>query len=129
MATLIASHSQGRYFSRYHSQRCDVMTSFHPGFRVEQMFGAISDLIPAFDIVVLHIGANNLGCEDAGTVFSRFQTLFSDIRMAKPGYVLSYTLSRFKLLLVVHFLQSWRKTFKEGYLSMNFIFNLSYTFF
>jgi hypothetical protein len=84
MSTLIVGHSQARYFSQYIDSDRAVCLSYR-GYCTYQIWPEICDIVHGFDIVVLHVGANDLPCNSAETVLSSFQDLAENIWRAKPG--------------------------------------------
>ncbi|XP_077553292.1 uncharacterized protein LOC144168095 [Haemaphysalis longicornis] len=66
-----------------------------PGIRIEKVFPLVSQKLQGVDILVLHVGTNNVG-ECAATRFCRFRTLTSKLLDVNPTVrlVLSATLPR-----------------------------------
>ena len=82
---LIAGHSQVKYFEKYLELTNVDVVSFS-GFRVEQMWGVIGPNVTKYNIVCLHIGANNLWNDDPPLILSKYQELVYNIIRVNPRY-------------------------------------------
>lgn len=84
MTTLIVGHSQTKYFSEY--LRLDnVHTLSFPGAKVEDVGGNICDFVEQFDIVVLHLGANNFPSDSASEVAWKYWDLLQNCVSVTPA--------------------------------------------
>ncbi|XP_069102145.1 proteoglycan 4-like [Argopecten irradians] len=89
MSTLIVGHSQAKYFHKYLRPSDDIFVVSRSGYRVKEMWIEIEELVPMYDICVIHCGANNLGRDSAPMILKRFQRLCQQIcirQEAGPGF-------------------------------------------
>jgi hypothetical protein len=85
MSTLIVGHSQAKHFEEY-IDIDNAVCLWYSGFRTEQIWPEIFDMVPSFDIVVLHVGANDLSDGDSPeSVLSSFEDLAENIWSVNPG--------------------------------------------
>ena len=84
VSVLIAGHSQVKYFSKYISaSNVDVLA--YPGYQIHMMFDEIRDYVSKYDVVVLHVGANDLSRGvSVEKVLAEYQLLVESIWRVKP---------------------------------------------
>ena len=58
MSTSLLADSQGKYFDQF-LEECHILTLFHSGDKVEDLFPKYSDVIPSFDQIIIQIGSQN----------------------------------------------------------------------
>ena len=84
VSVLIAGHSQVKYFSKYISaSNVDVLA--YPGYQIHMMFDEIRDYVSKYDVVVLHVGANDLSRGmSVEKVLAEYQLLVESIWRVNP---------------------------------------------
>jgi hypothetical protein len=81
---LIAGHSQAKYFDKYLSVSNIVVVSFS-GYRIDQMFAEIQPLVINYNVIILHVGANDLSRgSPVDQVLTKYQTLVQSIWSTNP---------------------------------------------
>ena len=76
--SLIAGHSQVKYFNQYLTLSNVDVVSFS-GYRIEQMWGVISSQVRKYRVSVFHVGGNNLWDDHPADTLSKYQQLVSNI--------------------------------------------------
>lgn len=84
MATLIAGHSQAKYFSQFLTNNSSVDVISKSGYRIEDMWDVIKDVVGNYAIVAILLGANNIPRDDTETVLSKLGRLVQQIRQTNP---------------------------------------------
>ena len=85
LSTLIACHSQAKDCDQYVEASDLVNIVSRSGFKVEDMWKIIRDVVYNYDVVALHCGANNLIHGDSvSEVLNKFQRLVGQIRHVHP---------------------------------------------
>ena len=82
MSTLLLADSQGKYFDQFLEEH-HILTLFHSGDKVEDLFPKYSDVIPSFDQIIIQIGSNNSLDPDT-TILNKMQQLYEEIHSMNP---------------------------------------------
>ena len=82
MSTSLLADSQGKYFDQF-LEECHILTLFHSGNKVEDLFPKYSDVIPSFDQIIIQIGSNN-SLDPETTILNKMQQLYEEICSVNP---------------------------------------------
>lgn len=84
MRTLIAGHSQAKYFHQFLKSDSDIDVISRSGYRVEDMWDVIKDVVGGYRTVALLLGANNLPDDSTSTLLTKLDKLVEQIRVVSP---------------------------------------------
>ena len=82
MTTLVLADSQGKYFDNLLEEH-HILTLFHSGDKIEDLFPKYKDVIPSFDLIIIQIGSNN-SLDNEVIILTEMQCLYDDIVGINP---------------------------------------------
>jgi lysophospholipase L1-like esterase len=82
--TLIYGDSQVKYLQHSLGNSNIVVTSIS-GLRVEEVFAKISDILPLYNTLVLHVGTNNIPHDTPANIQQYYEHLINSILQTQPN--------------------------------------------
>lgn len=83
---LVAGDSMVKYAAQYFPSRqgLSVKVSAHPGTRIELLLSKIADEVAGFDVVIVHVGTNNVGDGSVSVYRDKYRQLAQGIVERNP---------------------------------------------